>query len=376
MDFWDDLSIRDHRVERGTTEWSLEVMDETLLLSTPINMLAHHTPYGFLPLRVTYQEQHARLHYDLQGLIPLEDIVRRGMTDRRWEQVLCSISNRLRMCPEYLLRAEEVLLEPAHLWTKTDGGEVWVAYVPIARFAVVKTPWQQWNRFCSWLISNGCPRQQVLRVSAQQWESASFTHRLWMEQLQNDHLITMEETSVASEALTATSDSGKKPFWEVCKQLWKPARSELPTACTVVSEREKIVPLPVVDRTATLLTHDQTVVLSAIKKLQLRMSLEGGGAAIDLSITNSPFYIGRDASSVHYVVAHPTTSRKQIVFEWIEGQWKVQDCGSINGTWLNEQRMSSGHALSIVPGDRLRIPGAHIWAISNESEAHETFFAH
>lgn len=53
------------------------------------------------------------------------------------------------------------------------------------------------------------------------------------------------------------------------------------------------------------------------------------------------------------VVAEPSVSRVHAVFQFLNGTWFVEDCGSRNGTFEGAGRIASMHALR--PGDEVRV---------------------
>ena len=62
--------------------------------------------------------------------------------------------------------------------------------------------------------------------------------------------------------------------------------------------------------------------------------------------------IGRSAEN-HLVIDDPFTSANHAIVVWRENQWWVEDLGSHNGTYLNDERVGEPKALN--SGDRIRV---------------------
>ena len=96
---------------------------------------------------------------------------------------------------------------------------------------------------------------------------------------------------------------------------------------------------------------------------QAKSSIQKMIPPIELSIGNvegereiqqfslSPIVIGRDPMC-DYIVSNETVSSKHARVFFKKGQWWVEDLGSSNGTFLNEQPVEMKTVLTL--GDRLR----------------------
>jgi hypothetical protein len=68
--------------------------------------------------------------------------------------------------------------------------------------------------------------------------------------------------------------------------------------------------------------------------------------------TSSPTDIGRDASRCDLVLDDPAVSREHARVQWEHGQFILYDLASVNGTWVNNQRVQRQ---SLMDGDAIRI---------------------
>jgi CheY-like chemotaxis protein len=78
--------------------------------------------------------------------------------------------------------------------------------------------------------------------------------------------------------------------------------------------------------------------------------LEAGDLNQSLAITRFPTVVGR-SSACECQINHPLISRRHCVFDLRDGEIWVQDLGSLNGTFLNGERVSGPRPIH--DGDRL-----------------------
>jgi pSer/pThr/pTyr-binding forkhead associated (FHA) protein len=62
--------------------------------------------------------------------------------------------------------------------------------------------------------------------------------------------------------------------------------------------------------------------------------------------------IGRSAEN-HLVIDSPFTSANHAMVVWRDNRWWIEDLGSHNGTYLNDERVAAPKALN--SGDRIRV---------------------
>jgi pSer/pThr/pTyr-binding forkhead associated (FHA) protein len=85
--------------------------------------------------------------------------------------------------------------------------------------------------------------------------------------------------------------------------------------------------------------------------LPLRLLLQPGGLCVELTRANT--LLGRH-SEADVRLALPDVSRRHCRFLFREGAWRVIDLNSLNGTYVNEQRLQEAFLTS---GDRVRVGG-------------------
>lgn len=83
----------------------------------------------------------------------------------------------------------------------------------------------------------------------------------------------------------------------------------------------------------------------------LRLTLQPGAMVID--VTRPEVTVGRH-SSCDVRLPLPDVSRRHCKLHFEDGKWWVQDCGSLNGVFVNDTIIET-HAL--IAGDRLRLGG-------------------
>ena len=87
--------------------------------------------------------------------------------------------------------------------------------------------------------------------------------------------------------------------------------------------------------------------------LPLRLLLQPGGLCLEL--TRPDMVIGRH-SEADLRLALPDISRRHCRCVFTQGNWQIFDLNSLNGVFLNDQRM---HQAILYDGDRLRLASLH-----------------
>ncbi len=93
----------------------------------------------------------------------------------------------------------------------------------------------------------------------------------------------------------------------------------------------------------------------------LRLILEAGGLCVELNKPDMQF--GRH-SDMDVRLALPDISRRHCRFVFQNGYWKIVDLESLNGVYVNEERM---HEATLYDGDQVRI-GTLVFTVSFGNE--------
>lgn len=99
-------------------------------------------------------------------------------------------------------------------------------------------------------------------------------------------------------------------------------------------------------------THTRTAVRTTAEFVPLRLRLHPGDHVIDL--TGPDVLLGRQ-SDADVRMPQPDVSRQHCRFQFTDDGWQVVDLNSMNGVYVNGERVRG--ATAIHPGDVVRICG-------------------
>jgi len=81
----------------------------------------------------------------------------------------------------------------------------------------------------------------------------------------------------------------------------------------------------------------------------LRLVVQPGNARLE--VTRTQAILGRH-SGADVRLAFPEVSRRHARVQYVNGQWRIIDLNSLNGVWINGERM---HDAALYDGDRVRL---------------------
>jgi pSer/pThr/pTyr-binding forkhead associated (FHA) protein len=85
------------------------------------------------------------------------------------------------------------------------------------------------------------------------------------------------------------------------------------------------------------------------------------GSEIQLTTAEEGFTIGRSKESSNLYLEYVDVSRNHARISSVGGQFTLSDLGSLNGTFLNEQRLEAHNARTLTSGDKIRFGTAAIY---------------
>lgn len=68
----------------------------------------------------------------------------------------------------------------------------------------------------------------------------------------------------------------------------------------------------------------------------------------------------------------PDISRAHAQIQFTGGRWLLSDCGSLNGTFLNEERLASHGERTLTPGDKIRLGTIGVYMLQIRLASRET----
>src|SRR5512136_148492 len=110
----------------------------------------------------------------------------------------------------------------------------------------------------------------------------------------------------------------------------------------------------------------------AVSGLQLLVQ-QGPRAGQSFDLDKPVITLGREASS-DIVLEDPQVSRRHARLTLQAGGYVIEDLGSTNGTFINEQRLTGAQPINL--GDKLRLGDNVVLSVSGSLQVRETVVAH
>jgi len=98
---------------------------------------------------------------------------------------------------------------------------------------------------------------------------------------------------------------------------------------------------------------EQTVLLN---QFETRVSLQPQNFfGPQLIPTEWPYLIGKASSCDGFIAGNPTISRNHCLIDHVEGMYQIKDLHSLNGTYLNDKKLTVDTFYPLMDGDEIRL---------------------
>ena len=111
------------------------------------------------------------------------------------------------------------------------------------------------------------------------------------------------------------------------------------------------------DQEGNVVEDASATVIERKRSLHFEASDGSGGFSV-----NSGGTIGREGEGKSYLSSHMTVSRHHARLLY-DGEWKIEDIGSANGTWVNERKLEAGELCPVKTGDRVALSHSCVFNI-------------
>lgn len=212
MSFWERLGLLAAANPGNGIEWIVSKpagLEPAELIKAQLGMLEECDIAAFVPLRLEAADGAMSLRYRVEGLRPLSAAARDGtLTGGKAEGVLVALASALKEGERYLIDPSDVVLHPDWVWVcRDDVRNVRLFAVPLRSYASPGEAWRQWKAMYETLCRNGLPERWVASMSPARWEEETFSHRLWMAEIDKE----WGEASSKSGDATAAPDVEAPP---------------------------------------------------------------------------------------------------------------------------------------------------------------------
>lgn len=76
---------------------------------------------------------------------------------------------------------------------------------------------------------------------------------------------------------------------------------------------------------------------------------------VQLLVNKQDFTLGKGAQCDGVLAFNDEISRQHCCIHWRNGDYEIEDCGSMNFTYLNGERLEKGSRYRLMEGDQLRL---------------------
>ena len=375
-------------------------------------MLEHHRLERTVPVRVDIVDGRASIRYGIAGLRKLTAAVRSGsVRAEHWKRLLAGISLAIREGAQYCIWDTEYVLDPDWVWVKGEARDIVLMSVPLTGFGSSERAWEQWQALFETMAEHGLPERLKKRLQPGNWERSTFSHRLWIEALED---MSADEEPAAQEApgFEDEDDTGKFPALAftggiragrekaavmeedgdtfhfpkrlgalrgLAQRFISPGKKassivKAKDSDSANGKKEDFIrslssleagngePL---DLRTVLLSDanpEATVKLSSIFGVRvcpkLEITHEEQESVEIVEFSGQRLRLGRGPDGVDVMVRHCAASRAHLEFGREGEAVFARDLGSTNGTYYLDQPMRPNERYELHDGDLLRLPGA------------------
>jgi len=162
-----------------------EGLSPDLAIRTQVGMLEHNRLAGTVPFRSETTDGLIAFRYRVAGLRKLRNALRgKRPRETKWEAFFASLGSALMEGYTYCIGETEYVLDPDWIWVGRDLDEVLLMAVPLVGFGTPERAFEQWKALYDCLSDNGLPEAWRKRLHPGRWEPETFSHRVWMEEVE------------------------------------------------------------------------------------------------------------------------------------------------------------------------------------------------
>lgn len=360
-------------------------------------MLEENQIEGLLRFQVRQRDENYRFYYDITSRQPLARLLEnRTISGDEIRQIMIGITGVLERIEPFLLSENYIMLEAEYIYVDSETFRIWLCLIPGLERDFIR----DYGKLLEYLLG---------KVDHQDKESVVLAYGLYQETRKEHYgiedilkLLYREEGKqriieaeqpewsersqqtpwpersprpLRSEQPDKEEMSGFYPKTHGKKGLWKRFREfltlrlpkkqpepvqvswqELFSETRTENREEPVLQPDVLPQSDFKPSGQGTVLLTDIspkEEVHRLRALDSGET--DILITYFPFIIGKQKNMTDFQLDHETVSRLHLRMDRNEGEFRITDLNSTNGTAVRGKLLENNESVSINPGDEIQI---------------------
>lgn len=324
-----------------------------------LQMLENNRIKSLVPMKIKTVNNQSEIQYNITGLMSIKSLhEHRLMKEKDIIQFIRGIKICIDRLKEYLLSADNLVLEMSHIYQKRGNNEFLFCYCPVENDDFQLNMKKLLNELLDHIDHNDRNTVMVAYSMQQMSVHDDFTLDDLLscaikeeveEEIQQEKIVEKDEFN------EPTEDEIKETVWDKIKKLFRRKEYKNEDELFDVIEKYEEEPSMELIETQDNVDEDATMLLAG-GGLFAGITLKSLNAEdTDISPDKYPYIIGKSRRSCDYTISSPVISRVHVRILQEQGNYYLEDLKSTNGTFINGERINAHDPQIINLGDHITL---------------------